>query len=588
MKWYYVGLNSSLLYPFFKKENESKDIKNIDVKKVKILEPSICLIEFDKIESKDLVFLTSLSKQLQNSTVFIFLNEIQANSIIYNFAYKTKAISILNVPKNRQEAQSLVENVLDLAKNEIRKDKLSKISNFLDKNIPFLYHKKEDNIYFNELFQKIFPSIITCPTPSISYFLKNKELSSGEKSFKGSVTQKDFETFISYSQTSKKEYGIKHRYEAIEWIRDRFEQEGDILNLHFFLFCIENKNYAQKSLLAYDFYKWRKSIFTLLLKTVPPFDFVAKWDEEHYLFCYTKKTPNGAKAVFEKLEELNESITPSLKSYFWKNQASSTKEAVELINGLSLDPQYMQKEEIYHIKVNSSQEALLSEGERIHQILKDAMISKQEIKLQNIYKGMCINTNSLVLGEEEGMLYLKSQSIQAYAMKESQSVVIISDIFEKDVQASVKLIDNEKGIVYIDDFCYLKHSTNERRHSRVQTKTRTPIFITQGKVQIHGEILDLSFHALAITTRIKIDSLKEDRIVNFSFHLPNERMDDGFSLVKGLGKIIFTEKLNKMESKIVLTIDLKKPYDSNLLQYIHSRQKELVKELKVLSSLASN
>jgi len=43
-----------------------------------------------------------------------------------------------------------------------------------------------------------------------------------------------------------------------------------------------------------------------------------------------------------------------------------------------------------------------------------------------------------------------------------------------------------------------------------------------------------------------------------------------------------------MESKIVLTIDLKKPYDSNLLQYIHSRQKELVKELKALSSLASN
>jgi hypothetical protein len=181
------------------------------------------------------------------------------------------------------------------------------------------------------------------------------------------------------------------------------------------------------------------------------------------------------------------------------------------------------------------------------------------------------------------MLYLECHPTQGYAANESKEVTILGESLAYDVHANVKLIDFDKRFIIVDEFRYLKSSANNRQYTRVQTRVRTPVTIKQERIGVQGEIVDISLKSLALVTRQSLKGFKQNISVKYEFRLPDETKDEGYCTIRGLGQITYINNSDLHENKLVIMLNLKNPYDSDLLRYMYMRQKELIGELKAIS-----
>ncbi|NLC27392.1 MAG: hypothetical protein GX780_01290, partial [Campylobacteraceae bacterium] len=372
---------------------------------------------------------------------------------------------------------------------------------------------------------------------------------------------------------------------TIEWLKNQYETPDERHSFIFILFRLENCGIVQNQLDCLKYHDWEKKILNLLTAKMPDCLFLSKWNESHYLACYDiqAQAENIVDKVFQKLINFEDGSVPILETYIWQSKKASLVKTVDTLDLISYSQDCFKDLNNLNIIVMHSEDDSLTESEKIFRMLYACIAPKTTLKLQNIYKGLCINTNSRVLKEKDGMLYLECQPAQAYAIKESRNVTILSDMFIRDIHASVKLVDIEKKFIVIDEFFYLDTSANSRQYTRVQTRVRTPIALKQERLQFQGDIIDISLKSLAFATRLPISELSYHKGVTFNFHLPDETLEEGFCSIKGTGEIVYTGILNSRENKIVIMMNLKDPYDSYLLRYMYMRQKELIEELKNIS-----
>jgi len=71
--------------------------------------------------------------------------------------------------------------------------------------------------------------------------------------------------------------------------------------------------------------------------------------------------------------------------------------------------------------------------------------------------------------------------------------------------------------------------------------------------------------------------------VQYEFRLPDETQEEGYCTIRGLGEITYKNNAKMHENKLVIMLNLKSPYDADLLRYMYMRQKELIGELKALT-----
>jgi hypothetical protein len=155
-----------------------------------------------------------------------------------------------------------------------------------------------------------------------------------------------------------------------------------------------------------------------------------------------------------------------------------------------------------------------------------------------------------------------------------------------DIHANVKLIDIEDGYLIADSFYFLPDSANNRQYTRVQTSFRNPIYLKQNRIQLQGEILDISLKSIALSCRQAIDKLEKNQPVFLTFKLPDPTLEDGFVEIKGGGTIVYVGAMENLVSKVVVMLNLKEPHDASLLRYMYLRQKELITELKHIAKTA--
>jgi len=128
-------------------------------------------------------------------------------------------------------------------------------------------------------------------------------------------------------------------------------------------------------------------------------------------------------------------------------------------------------------------------------------------------------------------------------------------------------------------------SANARKYSRVTCSQRTPITISHGGGTLSGEILDISMNSIAIKTRLysRIDSLKVTR-VTLNFTLPINSAEDGYMKLKLTAKVIFITCDDEF-CKVVVNLDGDQASESVLMEYVYSRQKEVIVELRKQTSM---
>jgi len=227
----------------------------------------------------------------------------------------------------------------------------------------------------------------------------------------------------------------------------------------------------------------------------------------------------------------------------------------------------------------------MNESEQIHNYLQSCIGNKTDIKLLNIYKGLCINTTSRILKIKDSSYFVKCENLQGYSMQFENKTVIQAPDLPKDIQADIVYVNLKESYALLDNLVFLNASANNRQHTRVQPSIRMPITIKYGRYSYQGEVMDLSTQSVALKLNHSIDAELISKKVEIAFKVPNSSNDEGFSFLDINGKVVYIKEIGMTKSKVVVMLELEKPYDSYLLKYMYERQKELIIELKKLIKL---
>jgi hypothetical protein len=222
----------------------------------------------------------------------------------------------------------------------------------------------------------------------------------------------------------------------------------------------------------------------------------------------------------------------------------------------------------------------MSEDEQIHHYLRTCIGNQTPIKLLNIYKGLCTNTVSKIIKANGDTYFVHCESLQGYSIKFENKTVIQAPDLPKDLEADVVYVNIDKSYAVLNNLKFLETSANNRQNTRVQPSIRTPITISYKKNSFHGNILDISTQALAIILNHSLSNELRNKQVNLKFKLLDESNENGFVMMDIDGVVMFAQEVGVTKTKIVVNMQLNKPYDAYLLKYMYDRQKELILELK--------
>ena len=171
----------------------------------------------------------------------------------------------------------------------------------------------------------------------------------------------------------------------------------------------------------------------------------------------------------------NEKITPIILTSAFHVESSDLNEVIdyiEKINTKKLLPQDIAKIKYFELEYLDH---VIEEQEQIAYLMHNCVNNKIPIKLLNIYKGLCINTNSYILKMAEGTYHMSCENLQGYAMQLEGETVLQAPNFPKDIKAEISLVDIKRSLVIIKNLKFMPNSANNRQHTRVQTSIRTPV-----------------------------------------------------------------------------------------------------------------
>jgi hypothetical protein len=593
-KWCYLYFETQKLNSFLDDTNTIRWMKQNLLKEREIPPSRVYFVEIDLIKKDRLNFLIELHKKYHNAHIYIFAQKALLQSELCRYAIHVKAKNISGFPVDSKSFNVLINKALQESIQDFKSKKLLEVMQLLEENLALVYYK--DKFQWQSAKARDFYELNESNFP-IESFDKEKVISLKDNNdkehtlFAFSVKEKNRSAllFLPIKEACEESLNtqLKHRFETIEWFKDQLVYNHESGEIKVVLMHLINNKIMLKSKGYLAHHEWVKELLSLIQKSLSRYEMFSQWSEDYFLLCFNE-SENVKEKITHFFEQLNMYDTNSVPifevSTFGLNNISLV-DIIDILDALCEDKISLeQMQQINLVQLHSEHDSL-SESEKIFRLLYAAMISKTPIKLQNIYKGLCINTSSKAIGHKDGMLYFECQLIQGYAANESKSVTILGDMFNKDIHANVKMIDLDKRFLIADEFYYMNTSANNRKYTRVQTKVRTPVTVRQNRVGIHGEILDISLKSLALTSRQPLNIFKQNSNVELEFRLPDSTNENGYCTIRGLGEITYVSNTTSKENKLVIMLKLRSPYDAHLLRYMYMRQKELICELKALSRL---
>jgi hypothetical protein len=393
------------------------------------------------------------------------------------------------------------------------------------------------------------------------------------------------------SQSSDKLEFIKNRISFIELLKDKtieskISPEGFIL----LTLNIENIEKLRKSMTELEIEEEMRDFLLqvdILLDSKIAF---AQYDKDFYIALFEHVEFEEFK---KKIHEFNTKIlnyfqkqkyTPLLGTFCFEIKNQELNEILNIFEKIlnrTLSQEDIEKYKLEYI--NNIQEDM-DESEVIRSLLETAYINDENVKLLNIYKGLCINTSAKVIKYRDDSIYVKLEQLQGTVMKEEKETVLQSPLFFKDIRASVKHVSLEKNVAILDEFKFLETNANARKYSRVTFDKKTFVVLSHKNATLNGEILDISVTSIAIASKYaKVFDMINDQVVKLTFVLPNPANLDGFTKMNLQAKVVFSVCDASKNCKIVCEFIHDESAEAILMEYVYNRQKEIIIELKKLA-----
>ena len=329
------------------------------------------------------------------------------------------------------------------------------------------------------------------------------------------------------SQTRMDVDFIKNRIYFIEVLKEKI-LEKSISDSELGIITIQVENIS-KLRDDWNEYEIEEAIHELLLEVngaIHSYDLVAQYDNGLYLILFEGLDFEAIKSKALTIQNniltytKNKKIKPIVGLYAIDVNNLELNQILGIVSNLSRGEVSTEdiNAQILHKIINVSAE--MNDSEVINILLQAVYTNKSPIKLINIYKGLCINTSSVVLNTTEEEVDVTFEQLQGTVMNFEKSTVIQSSSFSKDIVADVVYINIKKKFARLNNFRFAHGSANSRKYSRVTCSHRTPISILHDKGTLNGSILDISMNSIAVKTRLykNIESL-ELSVVTLNFTL---------------------------------------------------------------------
>lgn len=398
-------------------------------------------------------------------------------------------------------------------------------------------------------------------------------------------------TLINYDPESEQKNcsTILNRFDFVDRLKDRLAQQS-VTNaaISLILVNISNLDKLSKTFTSSTLYEAFKNLISHLFQLREGGQEIVQWSPNLYIVLGENKTFEHTCEQTRHIQQelinatIHEKITPIILSSAFQVESSDLNEVIdyiEKINAKNLLPNDIEKIKYYELEYLDN---VIEEREQIAYLMHNCVNNKIPIKLLNIYKGLCINTNSYILKMSDDSYYLNCENLQGYAMQLEGETVLQAPNFPKDIKAIVSLVDIKRSLVVIKNLSFMSNSANSRQHTRVQTSIRTPVLIKYAhRSSAQGDILDISVNSIAIKVN---KNFREEEILNqhirLNFSLPNEEGEHGYVIMDISAKVTSLIQKEDYTKVVVLLDNLPKPYDDYLLRYMYNRQKELIAEIK--------
>jgi hypothetical protein len=570
-------------------------------------------IEINELNNQNFKVLNETIKKSSSKDIFVFATDYK-NDILSKFLIYSSLNHALPLKNDEDEIQKiLLESLRKYHKEELKKQQLN-ISKKIDSAFFFLLFKDKNLTYANNKAKELFGSSELSSLRTL--ISQNEQL----KSFIDANTDKQINIIINdsngiatdytlYSKNFTKSnekliYIIKSnppkikenlnltidRFQFIEILKDKMAQNILSKNPILLMFInICNYDKLKNSDSNIDLYNLTKKIAKSILSQKLDNDKLVYWDKNFFILSLQEDDFNRAKETLETIhkqliyEDYEKEFFPNITSSLLDASSLELNECITCIDNISsdlYDKSDFKTDDFFEL---SNLNAYLNESDQIAYHLKNFFKHKTPIKLLNIYKGLCINTQSKILKIQEDSYFVSCENLQAYSMKFENKTVIQAPGLPKDIQAYISYINMEKNYVILHQLSFLNFSANNRQHTRVQPRIRMPISLKYLKYTYQGEILDISTQAIAFVLNhvTKDDYMYKD--VQLSFRIPNSSNEYGYDLMDIEAKVVNLIEIGETKTKVIAMINLEKPYDSYLLKYMYDRQKELIIELKQAS-----
>lgn len=399
-------------------------------------------------------------------------------------------------------------------------------------------------------------------------------------------------TLISYDpqSESKNSSTILNRFDFIDKLKDRLAQQSVTNTTISLIFInISNLEKLNKTFTSTTLYDAFKNLMVKLFQLKETNQELVQWSPNLYILMGEESSFEHACEQTKHLQQElilateNEKITPIILTSAFHVESDDLNEVlsyIEKINTKNLLPHDIARIKYFELDYFDN---IIDEQEQITYLMHNCVNNKIPIKLLNIYKGLCINTNSYIQKMlPENSYQLSCENLQGYAMQLEGETVLQAPNFPKDIKADVSVVDIKRSLVMIKNLKFMRNSANSRQHTRVQTSIRTPVLIKYGHLSsAQGEILDISVNSIAMKVT---KSLSEDELlyqkVKLNFSLPNEEGENGYVLMNIEAKVTYIAHKDGGSKVVVMLENIPKPYDDYLLRYMYNRQKELIFEIR--------
>lgn len=548
----------------------------------------------------------ALAGQIQRLETFILSDEI--NISLYKEALLFRAGYVGKYITNEQEFATMMLSALP---NTIKKHNESLVVLNYKQVVDHTSHmywiyRGNKGIFANDAFKEFYglSALNTFDGSDAAQFLKQvstpeiRELSNNKKNTESFLVDahkiSDTEILVEMSPIGsafkKSEKLFLNRINFIEILKDAFvvhKQESEPIPV--IIIMIENEEKVIEEFGEDTYNEICIQIFDMAKKHFNAMANIALWHKDVFTVIDEGVSLDELK---ESLERLHENVaaqisvngaTAILDSFVIDMSKLELNKAINIIDHINQreliasDLSHL----VYH-EVSFDDKSLDVKDQALH-YLEKIFLSKSQVKLLNFYKGIRINTVGQIIKIADGMVYMAIEKIQGYAMQIEKSVVIQGTNLPFDIVAEIKIVDIGRKIAIFRNFVPLKASANARQHIRIQSDHRMHLTITALKNVISASILDISIKSIACRVNNAKGIPPVGTMVTLHFHLPSKRSENGAVSMIVTGNVEFIKDEGEY-TKVVVLLDLEEPYESFLIEYLYSRQQELISEIKSIVS----